>query len=64
VNIPASVQGFGDDWIVRLADRFRKQVENGKWMKVPRLVAREALKDVRDRDAVLAMLQQFDLISV
>jgi hypothetical protein len=33
-------------------------------MKVPRLVAREALKDVRDRDAVLAMLQQFDLISV
>ncbi len=63
VNIPAAVQGFGDDWIDRLADRFRKQVESGKWMKVPRLVAREALKDVRDRNEVLAMLQQFDLIS-
>lgn len=64
VNIPADVQGCGDDWIGPLADRFRTQVENGKWMKVPRLVAREALKDVRDRDEVLTMLQQFDLISV
>lgn len=64
VNIPAAVQGCGDDWIASLASRFRTQVESGKWMKVPRLVARKALKDVRDRDEVLAMLQQFDLISV
>ncbi|MHB8844968.1 MAG: B12-binding domain-containing radical SAM protein [Nitrospirota bacterium] len=64
VNIPAVVQGSGDGWIKSLAERFRTQVESGKWMKVPRLVAREALKDVRDRDEVLAMLQQFDLISV
>lgn len=64
VNVPAAVQGCGDDWIRDLAGRFRKQVESGKWMKVPRLVAREALKDVRDRDEVLAMLQQFDLISL
>ena len=34
-----------------------------KWLKVPAVVAREALNGIRDRDAVIALLERLDLLS-
>jgi hypothetical protein len=63
VSIPASIADRGDTWVREMADCFRNAVNSEKWLKVPAVVAREALNGIRDRDAVIALLERLDLLS-
>jgi radical SAM superfamily enzyme YgiQ (UPF0313 family) len=63
VSIPLILQDRGEAWVREMADCFRENVRTGTWLKVPEGIARAALKDVRDLEAVLSLLKQLGLLS-
>jgi hypothetical protein len=63
VSMPASVADRGEAWVKEMADCFREAVNRNKWLKVPAVIAREALNGIHDRDAVIALLERLDLLS-